>query len=312
MLSRLIVVLLVLVVGGVSPTTAEQAPQIGHCNVSMVVMLHPLMAQIDTATGRFRSSALPNGATLVGQAAIELEEQRREALKETDGLRQELAKANQEFISKLHELNREREKSPKAGQNKSSPTPSTDEYSNKRRALEHEHRQKILAIREKLAFKESALEKLNSEARLSDLLSVTDTERVFKLILDDVSEAVAIVIEREKLAFTFNSATSYRFTMPTARGGSVENPISALLRSQKPAQPGTDQEYAELSRLTRWATGEKSMLYHCGDGRLTQFVLKGGKDITPAVIAEVYKKHQVPSGACDVVQKLFRTGIMNK
>lgn len=309
MVIRLMMVLLVLAAGFVSPVAAEQAPQVGHCNIAMAVMLHPLMAQIDTATGRFRSSALPNGATLVGQAAGELEEKRKELLKEASSLRQELANVNQEFISKLHELNRERDKAPKAGQNQSSPAPSTDEYSNRRRSLEQEHRQNIITIRERLATREGKLEKLNAEARLTDLLPVTDTERVFKLILDDVYEAANIVIEREKLAFTFNSATTYRYAMPSGQAA-TENPIAELLSSRPPAKTGSDQEYAAMSRLYRWSTGEKSQLYHCGDERMTQFVVKGGKDITAAVVSEIYKKHQVPSGACDLVQKLFRTQLM--
>ncbi|HOT27432.1 MAG TPA: hypothetical protein PLU72_04530 [Candidatus Ozemobacteraceae bacterium] len=309
MIVRRMMVLLVLAAGFVSPVTAEQAPQVGHCNIAMAVMLHPLMAKIDTATGRFHSNALPNGGALVGQASVELDEQRKELIKQTSDLRQELAKVNQEFISKLHELNRERDKPAKAGQNETSPTPSTDEYSNRRRFLEHEHRQKIITVRERLAAREGELEKLNAEARLTDLLPVTDTERVFKLILDDVYEAANIVIEREKLAFTFNSATTYRFAMPSGQGA-VENPIAGLLSSQPTAKAGSDQEFAAMSRLYRWATGEKAQLYHCGDVRLTQFVVKGGKDITADVVNEVYKKHQVPAGACDLVQKLFRTQLM--
>ena len=309
MIVRLMMVLFVLAAGFVSPAMAEQAPQVGHCNIAMAVMLHPLMAKIDTATGRFRSNALPNGATLVGQAAVELDEQRKELIKQTSDLRQELAKVNQEFISKLHELNRERDKAVKAGQNQPSPAPSTDEYSNKRRSLEHEHRQKIITIRERLAAREGELEKLNVEARLTDLLPVTDTERVFKLILDDIYEAANIVIEREKLAFTFNSATTYRFAMPSGQAA-TENPIAGLLSQPPAAKSGSDQEFAAMSRLYRWATGEKAQLYHCDDARLSQFVVKGGKDITAEVVSEVYKKHQVPSGACDLVQKLFRTQLM--
>lgn len=308
MLSRLTALLFVLVVACISPSAAQQGPQVGHCNISMAVMLHPLMAKIDTATGRFRSSALPNGANLVGQAAVELETNRQELMKATSALRQELAKVNQEFVSKLHELNRERDKPAKDSQNKTSPTPSTDEYSNRRRSLEHEHRQKIIDIREKLAFKESELEKLNSEARLTDLLPVTDTERVFKLILDDVYEAANIVIEREKLLFTFNSATSYKFALPSG-AVAMENPVAEILNPQKPAKSGSDQEYAILSRLYRWA-GEKSQLYFCNDARLTSFVIKGGKDITAAVVEQVYKKHQVSAAAGDLVQKLFQTELM--
>lgn len=309
MFPRLIVLLFVLAATCVSASAAEQVPQVGHCNISMAVMLHPLMAKIDTATGRFRSNALPNGAALVGQAAVELDESRRELLKETSSLRQELAKVNQEFVSKLHELSRERDKPAKAAQNQSSPAPSTDEYSNRRRSLEHEHRQNIVTIREKLAFKEAELEKLNSEARLTDLLPVTDTERVFKLILDDVYEAANIVIEREKLSFTFNSATTYSFGMPTGKFA-MANPIAELLGSQQPAKSGSDQEHAAMNRLYRWASGEKSQLYFCNDARLTSFVMKGGKDITAAVVEQVYKKHQVPAAAGNLVQKLFRTDLM--
>ncbi len=306
MFTRLVKLVTILVLISASLPAAEQVPQFGHCNTAMAVMLHPLMAKLDTATGRFRSSALPNGTTLVGQAAVELEAKRKALFKETDALRQEIAGVNQEFIGKLHELNRDQDK---RAPDQSSPTPSTEEYSNKRRELEHEHRQKIISVRERLSFKESELEKLNSEATLTDLLSVTDTERVFKLILDDVYEAANVVIEREKLPFVFNSATSANVPLPAA-GFTTDNPIAEILNTSKPAKSTADQEYSAMSRLYQWVTGEKSQLYFCNDMRLTRFVLKGGTDITPAVVAQVYKKHNVAQSTCDLVQKLFHSELM--
>jgi len=306
MFTRLVKAITILVLISTPLSAGEQAPQFGHCNTAMAVMLHPLMAKLDTATGRFRSNALPNGATLIGQAAVVLETRRKELFKETDALRQEIAGVNQEFIGKLHELNRDRDK---RAQDQSSPAPSTEEYSNRRRELEHEHRQKIVSVRERLSFKESELEKLNSEARLTDLLSVTDTERVFKLILDDVYEAANIVIEREKLPFVFNSATSANVPLPAA-GFATENPIAEILNVSKTAPSAGGEEYSAVSRLYRWATGEKSQLYFCNDARLARFVLKGGTDITPAVIDQVYKKHKVAQSACNLVQKLFHSEMM--
>ena len=310
MLTRLFRLLAVLTLFTPALSLAETVPLIGHCNVAMAVMLHPLMAHLDTSTGRFHGAALPNGSGLANQASAEIESQRKQLSQEVDQIKKEIAEANQQFIGSLHALNRERDSREKA-QDQSSPGTQTEEYSNKRRELEQAHRQNILSIRSKLSFKESELEKLNSEAKHTDQLPVRETERVFKLILDDVQAAVAAVTKREKLSFVFNSATAFRFQHPSQ--AFIEgNPLSELLDPAKPPKPatGSDIEYSLLSRLYQWTTSEMSQLYHCNDGRLTRFVLEGGLDITPAVVGEVYKKHNVGQAAADLVQKLFRSDLM--
>lgn len=310
MLTRLFRTLVILSLFCPPLFAADPAPQVGYCNVAMAVMLHPLMAHLDTSTGRFHGAALPNGAGLTSQASGEIENQRKQLFQEVDQLKKEIAEVNQQFIGSLHALNRERDALGKA-QDQSSPGTQTEEYSNKRRELEQAHRQNILSIRSKLSFKESELEKLNSEAKHTDQLPVRETERVFKLILDDVQAAIDTVTGREKLSFVFNSATAFRFQHPSQ--AFVEgNPLSELLdpaRSSK-AVTGSDIEYSLMSRLYQWTTGEMSQLYYCNDARLTRFVVKGGVDITPAVVAEVYKKHNVGQAAADLVQKLFRSDLM--
>jgi len=304
--ARIYVFFIIFFIGNiVDSTNAAESPSFGYTSVSQAVLMHPLMAKFDCKSGRFFPAAVQEKNKTKREEQNKKNELRKKALlNEKTALKQEIQNLEKEFFEKLKELaqTKENKENSKEGSN----TPPSQEYNLKRQSLENDFHQKIVASKNKLSFKENELEKLEAEGKMSHLTSVEDTNRIFKMILDDIYEAVDCVADHYKIQFVFNNSVSTG-KISILSGDGVVNPMVNLLDSSQGNDNGQDEE-SEInffSRMRQWSSSQVN-LAGCTDPRLDRFILKGGVNMTPAVVDYVYQKYKLTQKQRDSIQKYFK------
>ena len=63
--------------------------------------------------------------------------------------------------------------------------------------------------------------------------------------------------------------------------------------------------------LNAWLMNRNDNLINCGDRRLSSFVLKGGLNMTPAVVDYIYQKHEISKSHRDFIQGYFKKAVSN-
>jgi len=286
---------------------AEKKPVFGFTNVSRAMMLHPLMAKFQIKEGRF--SPDNDSIKTENDKLQKFEEKRKEILSERDKLQKLIEKSDQELSSALSSLNvkfntkKNQESSPESANNK---------YNEEKNSIENKYWVQRRELQVKMSDLDNELQKVNRENELLHLTSEEETARIFKVILDDVYEAVDVVAKHYSVEFVFNSSFSVERT-PVNPAFTPVNPMGQFFAakftrdaSETLHKHGEDGSAPLLMTLSYWTACQRWAFRNTVDPRLDQMVIKGGLDMTPAVIDFVYQKYKVPTSHRDVIQEFLK------
>jgi hypothetical protein len=281
---------------------AAEPPAFGYTNVAQAVILHPLMGSFDAQAGRFLRTAVPAGLAAKTPVGDQIAARRKKIQDEISECEKEIGRLEKEYFEKLGQLG-----DPPQGDSTATPSPSSlYEYNKKRQSLENDFRQRVIVQKTKRQRKEIEQEGLDREARQAHLASHDETNRVFKLILDDISEAIDEVTRHYKIQFVFNSSFSID-RGPRRDLAPSENPMGEVYAIGEKAAADAEAVRVLFGRIQAWTQGRNWLTMNCGDPRLDRFVLRGGVDMTPAVVDLVLQKHNIGKTQRDLLQTFFKT-----
>ncbi len=301
-------VTLIMILMTTAAFTAEKKPAFGFTNVSQAMMLHPLMAKFRIKEGRFSTDAIEKKSSHDSDTRRkDILAKQKELNEKQDKLSKELQKLDQELSLSLSALN------VKYNNKKlSSPEKLSDQYNKEKGSIETEFWKKRRELQKQVAIIQEDLLKLNQENELLHLTSQTDTDRVFGMILDDIYEAIDVVSNHYKIDFVFNSSFSVERT-PVNPSFTPVNPMGDFFAKdfKRDAEEvlfnhGEDGGAPLYMTLDYWCACQRWAFRNTVDPRMDKMILKGGLDMTPAVIDFVYQKHKVPAGHRDIIQEFLK------
>ncbi len=278
---------------------AEPPAQFGYVNVANAVLLHPLMKEFDAKPRRFKLSALKDDqGQLRNQNMEKLKKELSDAQSEYKKLEDERIATEKDYTVALQKLS-----------NKKFPgTPSGDlsleKYNQERTQIDIEFTRKLKSTREDLKKVQNRIAQMNQESEYVSHASHEETHKVFGLILDDVYEAVDAVAKFYKIPFVFNS--SFEFARTTNQM-TLSNPMPEFFSSlDQRLSEDPEGQLTVAAGITSWLEMKNNNLVNCSDARLTSFVLKGGVNMTPAVVDYIFQKHEISKSHRDFMQDYFK------
>ncbi|NCB39784.1 MAG: OmpH family outer membrane protein [Erysipelotrichia bacterium] len=279
----------------------------GFTNVSQAMMLHPTMANFLVKEGRFSPKASKEARPST-EKLKEFETKRNKLLAEKKNLEEQLDKEDRDLSNALSALNVKFNSKSKD----SSPNKPSDEYNKEKNSLENKFWVQRREVQIKLSGLENSLVKINQENELLHLTSNEETERIFKVMLDDIFEAVNMVSKHYNVSFVFNSSFSAERT-PVNPSFTPINPMGEFFSSNfKQDANEVLYEHGEEGRaplsmtLGYWVACQRWAFRNTVDSRLDQVILKGGLDMTPAVVDYVYQKHNVSPAHREIIQEFLK------
>lgn len=299
----------VLPLQGSALTAAEKRPAFGFTNVSKAMMLHPLMAKYKVKEGRFVPEALKSRKEKdVKEARTSLEKKRNILIEKQKQLEEKLKKEDTRFSKAMSELNMKYNNTAKD----SSPDKAPDEYNIKKNQIETAFWKIRREIQQEISLLKEEISKLNDENNLLHLTSQDETMQVFKIMLDDIYEAIDVVANHYKIDFVFNSSFTVERT-PVTPSFTPVNPMGEFFASEFKRDAaevlykhGDNGKAPLATTLSYWCACQRWAFRNVIDPRLDKMILKGGLDMTPAVIDFVYQKYKVPASHRDVIQEFLK------
>lgn len=289
---------------------AEGIPTFGYVNVAQAMSLHPLMAKIDPKEGRFDLSALgakapPNR----NEARQSIESKRAELTKKKASLEKNLNDLETAFQKRMEEL------TPLQHRINSLPPsarpPVLDEYNKKKTLIEKDFWLKRDETKVELDKVTVEMEDTVKENQLLHLTTVEETGQVFRIMLDDIYQAIDKVAEHYKVAFVFNSSFSIE-RAPVNPAFIPVNPLGEFLNKPLEGNPddilfkhGKDGRAPLFANLSYWNACQRWALRNCIDPRTDRLFIKGGTSMTAAVVDQVYEKYKVPAVQRQVVRRFL-------
>jgi hypothetical protein len=276
----------------------------GFTNISKALMLHPTMAHYKVQEGRFAPAASSEKRPEPGKKVKEFEAERAKLLAEKTKEDEKIEKLDRAFSNALAKLNTKYEKR--------SSEKGTDQYNKEKNQLEN----KYWIEREELVLKratvEDSLEKMNEENAMLHLTSHAETGKIFSSMIDDIYEAVNQVADHYKVDFVFNSSFTVERT-PVNPAFTPVNPMNEFL-ALKPdvdakeflTDHGPDGRPPYAMTIDYWLACQRWVFRTNADPRLDKMFLKGGLDMTPAVVDLVYQKYKISNAHRDVIQEFLR------
>lgn len=306
-----LILVVVLLASASAPAFCQAKDQIlfGFTNVSQALMLHPTMARYQIKEGRFSPTADKDKTGKKSEEKVkEFTENRKKLLEEKASFEGKMRKADEELSNALSDLNVKFNSKRK----ESSPDKPSSEYNNEKNSLESKFWVQHRDLQVKLAEVENQLSRLNQENELLHLTSSEETERIFKIMLDDIFEAIDMVSKHYKVNFVFNSSFTVERT-PVNPSFTPVNPMGEFFATnfKKDANDvlhkhGEDGKAPMSMTLSYWVACQRWAFRNSLDSRLDQMILKGGLDMTPAVVDYVYQKHNVSSSHRDIIQEFLK------
>ncbi|MGM0600305.1 MAG: hypothetical protein ACQETH_10885 [Candidatus Rifleibacteriota bacterium] len=287
-------------------STAEEAkPQFGYVDVADAVLLHPFMQHFDSDSKRFKLSALKNKKINVDKKKSDNLEKVKKEIEEKQKilkkLQEQRATIENTYTKELQKLNNKKSNSSLTG------GLSLKEYNDKRESINMEFSKKLRKVRKEVQKVQADIAKLNKDSRYSSHASHEETREVFALILDDVYEAVDAVAKFYKIPFVFNS--SFEFSRST-NNVKIANPMPEFFDDlDYRLSEDPEGKLTVGASLKSWLNLKNNNLVNCTDPRLMKFVLKGGVNMTPAVVDYIYQKHKISKTHRDFMQEFFQKTI---
>ena len=297
--------------GGVCVSArAEGSPTFGYVNVAQAMVLHPLMAKMDPKEGRFDLSAMGGKAPANrDEPRKQLEEKRVALTKKKVALEKTLGDLETAFQKRMGEL------SPLQNRINSLPSsarpPVLDEYNKKKSLIEKDFWLKRDETKLELDKVATEMADTVKENQLMHLTSPEETGQVFRIILDDVYQAIDKVSEHYKVSFVFNSSFSIERTAANPAFVPV-NPLGEFLGKPQEGNPddllfkhGKDGKAPLYAHLSYWSACQRWALQNCIDPRTDRLFIKGGISMTAAVVDQVYEKYKVAATQRQVLRRFL-------
>jgi hypothetical protein len=281
--------------------SAQEQLQFGYVNLAEAVLLHPFMKGFDSEPRRFKISALKNAnpekSRMENAAKIKIEIEKLQ--KELEKHQTQRRKEESEYTKQLQNLILQKKSSPKASEI------SIEKYNEERKSIDLEFTRKLRALRTEIKLVQNKITKLNQESAYVGHTSHEETRQIFTLILDELYEAVDAVAKFYKIPFVFNSSFAFERNASQAE---IANPMPEFF-SNLDYRLSEDPEgkLTVGAGITAWLDHKNNNLVNCSDTRLSNFVLKGGVNMTPAVVDYIYQKHNISKSHRDFIQEFFRT-----
>lgn len=296
--------LLTAVVAFCWPLNAQETAQFGYVNVADAVMLHPLMKDFDPVSKRFKLSAMKN---VPENRAKENQEKIAAELKtvqsEITRLGEEKEKLENTYLEDLKKLRLTKNPEGKTSGNLQ------EQYNREKNELDSGFFRNVGNLNQEIQKMQARVVQLNREAEYAANASAEETHQVFSLILDDVYEAIEAVSKFYKISFVFNS--SFEFARISSHI-STPNPMPDFFANlDKHLQEQEEGKLTMGASLNAWLMNRNDNLINCGDRRLSSFVLKGGLNMTPAVVDYIYQKHEISKSHRDFIQEYFKKAVSN-
>jgi Skp family chaperone for outer membrane proteins len=291
----------------------EQIPLFGYVNVSQALAFHPVMAKMDVRFGRFDPAAL--GSQAPGnrdQARQDLAGKRKVHLELRTQLEKELAQIDTAYQGRMKELSplQQRLNSLPA----SAQSPFLADYQKRKAAIDQDFWKKRVVVQEKLTKVESTLKELIQENDRLHLTTLEETQKVFKLMLDDIYEAIESVAKHYKVAFVINSSFTVE-RLAVQPGLTDDNPLPKFFATPFPGKPeealmahGSDGTPPLIMSLSYWNASQRWAFQNCLDPRLDRMFVKGGVNMTSAVVDLVYQKHKIDQAHREIVGRFLESG----
>lgn len=287
---------------------AAEKPAFGFTNVSQAMMLHPLMAKFRIKEGRFLPEALKDkGPKDYEKARKDLGKKRKILVEKLQKLEEKLQKADKKHAKSIADLNM------KQNLKDSSPTSSSDEYNKKKNELNSKFWIQRRDLQKQIDAVKKELKEVVDENELMHLTTREETDQVFKIMLDDIYEAIDVVANHYKVDFVFNSSFSVERTAINPSFTPV-NPMGKFLgtdfnrdAAEVLFKHGPNGEAPLSMTLGYWSACQRWALRNLIDNRIDKMIIKGGLNMTPAVIDFVYQKYNVAPGHRDIIQEFLKT-----
>ncbi|MDN5279001.1 MAG: hypothetical protein PWR01_2966 [Clostridiales bacterium] len=288
---------------------ADKKPAFGFTNVSKAMMLHPLMAKFKIKEGRFVPDAVKSKTGKdIDKARSALEKKRQVLVAKQKKLEENLEKIDKEFSKALASLNVKFNSKKKD----SSPDKPSNQYNREKNQLESTYWVKRRGLQQQISLTKEEIQKLNEENSLMHLSSQEETAQIFKLMVDDIYEAIDVVANHYKVDFVFNSSFTIERTAVNPAFTPV-NPMGDFFASEYNRDAaevlykhGEDGQAPLYMTLEYWCACQRWAFRNLIDPRIDKLILKGGLDMTPAVIDFVYQKYKVPGGHRDIIQEFLK------
>lgn len=296
----LLVAAVLLVISG--QAKAQEAPQFGYVNVADAVMLHPLMKEFDASARRFKLSALKGDQEGKSQERRQKAESEVKTIQaEMDKLSEEKKKIENTYLENLKKLQGTKISDGTSGK-------SQDQYNKEKARIDSAFFGDSRNLNQEIQKLQARLNELNLSAEYAGHASFEETSQIFSLILDDVYEGVEAVSKFYKIGFVFNS--SFEFARISSKMLSV-NPMPEFFGKLSEKLSEEEGRLTLGAALNAWLSNRNDNLVNCDDRRLTSFVLKGGLNMTPAVVDYIYQKHEVSKDHRDFIQEYFKKAVSN-
>ncbi|MBR4570962.1 MAG: hypothetical protein IKO19_09925 [Candidatus Riflebacteria bacterium] len=279
--------------------------QFGYVNVSDAVLLHPTMRHFDIKTKLFKLEALKG---INREKRIEENKQEAKAkldnismkIKELESSKKELDEEYQKKVKKIT-LSQEKIKDMSESAKKS--------YNEKKNLLETEYLIKADKLRKQIYAANKELGNYVSKPINAGLTSPKETDHIFSLILDDVYDAMEAVAAHYKVAFVFNSSAEIAYI---ESGITIDNPIGEFLDNFDQIVSSKDGKKTTGEALNAWLSSKNSAFRNGNDRRLSAFVMKGGLNMTPAVVDYIYQKHKIGEDQRKFILEFFEKILNNE
>ena len=282
-----------------SALQAQDQVQFGYVNLAEAVLLHPLMKDFDAKPRRFRITAIKGDVEKVRtQNLAKIKSEVEQAQKELKTLEENRRKEESEYTKQLQNLIKQKNTSPKSGEI------SMEKYNEERKSVDLEFTRKLRALRIEMQKVQNSIAKLNQESEYAEHASHEETQKVFALILDELYEAVDAVSKFYKIPFVFNS--SFEFSR-NSNEVTITNPMPEFFKDlDYRLSEDPEGKITVAAGIKGWLDLKNNNLVNCIDPRLTNFVIKGGVNMTPAVVDYIYQKHEISKSHRDFIQDYFR------
>lgn len=283
----------------------DKTVSFGFTNISKVLMLHPLMAKYKVKEGRFLPEALGKNQGKTGKKRLfSIRKKRKIYVAKVKKLEEKMQKIDKNYEKSLASLSKKyKEKNP--------PTQGTNQYNEERSKIENKFWVNRKEAQEELRSAQAELAEINNENSLLQLTSADETNQVFKMMLDDIYEAVALVAKHYKIDFVMNSSFTVERT-PVNPAFTPVNPMAGFFnkkfnRDAKEVlfKHGSDGSAPYAMTLGYWVACQRWAFRNCIDNRLDKMILKGGLDMTPAVVDYIYQKYNIPASHRDVIREFL-------
>lgn len=269
----------------VSSLPAQDASRFGYVNIVQAVMLHPLMAKYNVEAQAFQLSALK------GEHSGKVSERKESSTSKIQELKSKIEGINEE----KRDLEARRQKSMQTSK-KEKTAGEPEEDTDLELFLEYQK------LSKENKYLQTEISRLESSLRFADFTIPSETTQVFSLILDDVYEAVEAVSNFYKISFVFNSSFNIARVKNINRSN---NPLSDFFTHVDKDIESGEQKIIMGGAIRNWIDSYSKVLFNCSDGRLSSFVVKGGLNMTPAVVDYVFQKHNIGKLQRDFIHNFF-------